>query len=118
MLDEVEEGRLRPLEVVDDHDERAPLGERLEQPSRRPEDLLRGVAAGAAEPDRLGEHVGDQVRLRVVRQLVHDGIPDLDTGGGAGQVAHELGQRPVGDALAVGEAAATQHGRALAEAGA
>ena len=45
VVDEVDEGRLRPLEVVEDDDERARLRERLEELAHGPERLL---AAGDA----------------------------------------------------------------------
>ena len=53
---QIEERRLRPVEVFEDDHEGPALRERLEQPANRPEDLLAG-APGAAEADRVRHQV-------------------------------------------------------------
>jgi hypothetical protein len=40
VLEEVEQGGLGPMEVIDDDDQRATTSQRLEQPPDRPRDLL------------------------------------------------------------------------------
>ncbi len=97
MLDELEEGLLAPLDVVEDAEERLLGRPRLQQLAEGPGDLvgrrhrvsftqhgLKGVPGGAVD-ERLGSR---------------DLFDDLD-------------DRPVGDALAVGEAAAADHRRAV-----
>ena len=89
MLDQVEERRLTPVEVVEEDDERALRGGLLEELANRPRDLLRGRR-------RLGlaEERGDRVRR-------------LERGRGrAAELLHDLDHRPVRDPLAVGETAA------------
>ena len=84
-LDEIEERLLAPLEVVEADHERRLL---LEQLAERPGDLVRArrtVALAQQRPDR-GR------RLRVGGQRV--------------ELLHDLDDRPVGDPLAVGKAAA------------
>ena len=84
VLDEFEEGLLSPLDVVEDDDER---GGRLEQLAEGPGDLFPG------RRDVLAEERADRAcRLRL----------DLD----AGELLDDLDDRPVGDPLTVGEAAA------------
>ncbi len=85
VLDEVEKGVLSPVDVIEDDDERSSS---LEQLAEAPGDFLtrRWDVAAEKRTDRLRS-----LRLhRNVRQLLHD-----------------FDDRPVGDPLAVGEAAAT-----------
>src|SRR6266508_4548551 len=117
VLDEVEERRLGPLHVVERHYDRSLLRQRFDQLPHRPERLLvRGVAlpeaGGGCEPvdDDLGlglacEERG-QLRASVLRRVAW-----ADRGG----LADELRERPEGDALAVGHAAAHQDARLFAE---
>ena len=94
MLDELEERRLRPVDVVEDEDERPLARARLAELPEEPGELGRGRR-------RLGVERGeDRVALRaLVRLLEH------------------FAQRPVRDALAVGEAAAPERRDALRAAG-
>ena len=77
-----------------------------------------GYPPESPSPIASREHVGDQVRLGVVRQLAASASR---TSAGAPLPASPARsrttsvERPVGDALAVGEAAAAQHGRRVAE---
>ena len=118
MLDQVEERRL------------APSGGRR---TRRPAGLLRASASKsfrtaqkvsslvppprAAESQRLGDALGDQLGLLLAgeprgdRQRLLTGILALR----ARHILHDLGERPVRDAFAVGQAAAAQHRRLGAE---
>ena len=90
VLDQVEEGRLAPVQVVEDHHDR-PLGRpSLEQLAKGPRDLLRGASGGVVAEDR-GERT--------------------DRLAGRDELLHDLGDRPVGDAFAVGETAAADDRR-------
>ena len=93
------------MEVVEDDDQRSLGGERLEVPARRPLRLL--LRPGdAPDSDRGGDAVGDELvsRDRGDRLTV-----------GAGGRAHDLGERPVGDSFAVGEAAADRDARLVGD---
>ena len=85
MLEQVEEGLLPPLDVVEDRDQRSLLFEQL---ADRPGDLL-----GRGGHVRLAEQRTDRRSGRLVRGLRVELLEDLDN-------------RPIGDPLAVGEAAA------------
>ena len=106
VLDEVEEGRLGPVHVVEDGDERPLARERGDELPRAPEELLdRKLRAGEADGrrDALDHGVtfilrdeGAEFAARRVRRVV---LVD------PGCVAHELDERPERDPLPVGEAA-------------
>ena len=87
MLDQVEEGLLSPLDVVEDDDERSG---RLEQLAEGPGDLL------TRRQDVLAEERADGLRGLRLHLDVCQLLDDLD-------------DRPVGDPLAVGKAAAANH---------
>ena len=90
MLDELEERRLGPVDVVEDEDERPLARARLAEPAEEPGELGRGRR-------RLGVERGeDGVALLALVRLLE-----------------RLAQRPVRDALAVGEAAAPERRDAL-----
>ena len=112
VLDEIEERRLRPVEILEHDDERTLSRELLEELAGRPEELLhrkllrrepdhrrdssKHVVVGAGERGKLLAR-----RLRLVRMIEAGRLPD------------DFGQRPEGDPVAVREAAAAEHGRAL-----
>jgi hypothetical protein len=101
VLDEVEKRRLRPVEVVQDDHERAVAGERLEQPADGPV-RLRGRRARGGDTHRAGDSVRDQVCLVFA-------LDERGEGGGLAsgrELAHDVQEREVGDALAVGRTAA------------
>jgi hypothetical protein len=90
MLHEVEEDGLSPVDVVKDDHER-PLGSpRLEELAECPRDLL-GRASG--------------------RVLAEDRAQRYDLPLARSELLQDLGDGPVADSLAVGEAAATHHRR-------
>ena len=103
---EVEQRRLRPVDVVEHDDERAALGEDLDEPPDGPEDL--GRAGTRSSPGRSPRRGGRRrpgsptsaerawPRARVGRVVLVD----------AGRLADDLDQRPEGDAVAVRQAAA------------
>ena len=88
MLDQVEARLLAPVQVVEDANERLLGRDSLQQLAERPGDLLAGG-------DYL--RVADEGAKRLVRDRIHLGRREL---------LHHLDHGPVGDALAVGEAAA------------
>ena len=102
------------MDVVERHDQRLRGGDRGEQlPQRDPRVLDPGGRAGEAEQraDAVGHLGGDggvhqpaELRACVVRRVV---LADR------GERLHRLGQRPVGHALAVGEAPARADRRRL-----
>ena len=84
-LDQVEERLVAPLDVVEDHDQRRLL---LEQLAERPGDLV------PARPDvRLAQQRADRRRRDRIRRQRRE-------------LLHHLDDRPVGDPLPVGQAAA------------
>jgi hypothetical protein len=100
VLDEVEERRLAPLDVVEDDHERAFVRMGLEQLARGPERLLAGSGV-VLEPDGRRDPVGDQPRVLVSLQLRRDAGDDLL----AVQLSHRLEERPERDPVAVRETA-------------
>ena len=67
VLDELEEDRLAPLDVVEEADDRLHNGIRLEQLAKRPGDLIRG---GRRADVDLAQHDLE----RVARGLVREGL--------------------------------------------
>ena len=113
---QVEEGRFRPLQVVEHEHERPFGGEQLEVAPDRPQRLL-GRPARAAESDRLAHHRRHAGRLgRHQRRDLRLGdlrlVVAADRGGGR----HRLAHREERDAVAVGQAAPAQHQRVALEA--
>ena len=104
VLDKIEKYGLSPVEIVEDDDERPPGSGRFEQLAHGPGDLLgrarqRLPADNRVERPRSGG-VEAQLRELLVRRR-----PE--------QLLHGRGHRPVADPLAVREAAAADHGRAV-----
>ena len=108
LLDELEEGRLRPMNILDADDQRSLAGDRLQQVSRGPGGVF-DPEGGGGQTDDGGDPLDD---LRLVRKdrkqlcvsalrrvLVEDG----------GELTNDLAQWPERDSLAVREAPAAQH---------
>ena len=89
VLDEVEEGGLTPVRVVEDNDQRALGGALLEQLPERPRDLVGRTRGGL-----LAENRGEGWSVR----------------GLCAELLGDLGHRPVADSLAVRETATTHDG--------
>ncbi len=118
VVDEVDERRLGPLQVVEHDHERAALSDRLEQLAHRPGRRLARAGTGAAEAERLQDQLGDQLCLFLPGEQLGDrGARGLRVRRGlrAEDLPHDLGQRPVGDAFPVGKAVAVQHRRFRAD---
>ena len=94
--------------------ERLRLGELLGPGAGGPGDLLLAALAldRLEHPDRETEQVGDGLVLAAVAKLLLRGVERVVVGD-SGRRLHHLGERPVRDAFAVGQAASHQHGRAL-----
>jgi len=117
VLDQVEHRRLRPVDVLEDDDERPLACERLEQLPRCPEGFLGGGRV-AAEPDRRRDPVDDDRRILAVREQLRDPVPLLLEREAVPQlrnVADDLVERPERDPLAVGQAAASHPARPTLE---
>ena len=113
VLDELEERRLRPVDVVEHDDERSFGGERFEELARAPEKLLHGKRDGR-EPDRRLDALDDIVVSRKPAQLRMRGLHRVALGDGS-DLAHRFRERPERDAVAIRKAPATEHRRAVVE---
>ena len=116
-LDEVEERRLGPVQVLQLDDERPLAGDRLEQAPRRPGDVVGGRRA-VGEADRLGERERSLVAVLGAGEQRDDALPrplDRDRLLEPGGPLEDVAQRPVRRALPVGEAAAADDRRPAAE---
>ena len=108
VLDQVEQPRLGPVEVVERDHERGVVRHALEQPPERPLDLLaRAAATTGADRDR--DAVGDLLAA------IDIGEPQGQAGRDvvAHQRAHHRVEREHARALSVGQAAADRHDRSL-----
>ncbi len=110
VLEQVQQGRLGPVDVFDDHDERAVTGQNLEEPTHGPERLL-DLSFALAEPNRRGYPLRDVGPvLHVADEIPHFGtrcsrrVQLADPSCGLDQ----LGDRPKGDPLTVGQASSPQ----------
>ena len=108
VLDQVEQPRLGPVEVVERDHERRVVRHALEQSPERPLDLL-ARAAATAGADRDGDAVRDLLAAvhigEPLRQAGRDVVPH--------QGAHDRVEREHARALAVGETAPDRHDRSL-----
>ena len=102
VLDHVEEGRLAPVDVLEDDDEGPIAGEGLEELAHGPERLL-GRRLGLRAADRSDDTLGDLSRRLLVCDQGRDGL--LRVALLAGEVADDLEEGEEGDPLAVREAA-------------
>jgi hypothetical protein len=113
VVDEVEQGRLGPVQVVQQHHQRPLAGQRLQQPAHRPRQLL-GAVVQLGQAEQAGQPLDDQRGVLLAGehrlQLGPGGVRPVGVGQ-ARRRAQQLGDRPVGDALAVRQAAALEHGR-------
>ena len=111
--DERDEPLVRPVDVLEHHHQRPLLGQALEEPPPGREEVLAVGGRPFGEPEQVEETRLDPRALVRVRDVELERGPQLR--GRAGRVlvledlrttAHHLGERPVGDPVAVGEAAA------------
>ena len=118
VLDEIEERRLGPVEIVEQHDHGLARRDGLEEATHSPEHVLARRVTGH-ESDRGGDPVSD---LRAIPLVGHE-CTQLGQRGGAivrlidpGCGPDDLGDRPVCDPLAVGQASPAQDRRPVADA--
>ena len=117
VLDQLEQRRLGPVRIVEEHDEGTLGGEGREQPSDRPE-ALRDDAGRLLQAGDMGDRLGDRVSVVIWREQRLDprhalarSFVLLDPR----RLPDHLGQWPERDALAVREAPAAEHRRASVE---
>ena len=114
VLDQLEQRVLGPVDVFEDEDQRLCVGQLGSPLVRRPGDLL--LAALGLDPlehaDGEGEQVGHRVVAAAGAELGH-GFVDRVVVRDPGRNLDHLRERPVRDALAVGERAAGKNGRAF-----
>ena len=111
MVDEVEQTVVGPVHVLEDHDERTPFGEALEEHAPRRRALT--AAAAVIDTDERQQVVGHPSALRLLCHELLDARAQL---GGArvrwvvlrdpGLRLHHLCHCPEADAVAVGQGAA------------
>ena len=113
MLDEVEEGGVGPLHVFEGEHGRVDVREAFEEEPPGSEQILTFACLVLADPEQLGEPGLDETALLCVEQvLVERGMQlrERDRGvivlGDPAPHADHVCERPVGDALAVGQAPA------------
>ena len=110
MLDEVEEPRLGPVDVVEDEDERLSLRKRLDERADCGEAFLRRTGE-LRQPDRRGDPDSERLRLArageggcelLPRHVRRVAVVEPD------ELLDRLEERPERDPLAVGQATATR----------
>ena len=102
VLDQVEQARLRPVHVVEDEDQRPLMGQGREQPTDRPEGVVR-IGSALRQADRLGDPVEDAARIGLLVGRQHGGELGVRVGLGVvitdtGRREQHLPDRPKGDA--------------------
>ncbi len=114
VLDQLEQRLLRPVDVLEEEDERLHVGERHHHLARRPRDLLRAALPfeRLEHAGRQTEHVRDRLLLAALAELRERLLQRVVVRDACGGLDH-LRQRPVGDTLAVREASPAQDARAL-----
>ena len=114
VLDEVEERRLGPVDVLEQEDQRLHVGDPLHDLARRPRDLLRAALSleRLHEPCRETENVRDGLLGAALAQLLERLLERIVVRD-AGRGLHHLAERPVRDALAVRQRTAHEHARPL-----
>ena len=114
VLDQIEQRRLGPVDVLEEEDERLDVGDALHHLARGPRDLLRAPLAlerlhqAGCEP----EHVCDCLLGTALAELLERFFQRVVVGD-AGRGFHHLPERPVGDTLAVRQGASDEDARPL-----
>ena len=111
VVDEVEQALARPLQVLEDHHHRVVLGESLEEHPPAREELLASEARLGDAEQRTEPRDQERAIARTDDPAIEAGVELRDRLLGARllgdpePLADHLGQRPVGDPVAVGQAA-------------
>jgi hypothetical protein len=111
VLNQVEEGRFRPVDVVEDDDDGLVAREAFEELAHAPERLLAraGFASPREEaPDQRDDPIG-VVRANEQRPNLRTRRLEIVVSRDAGGLLDDLGEREERDAVAVRQAAAAQH---------
>ena len=95
VFDEIEEGRLRPVAVVEDDHERALAAERLEQPTDGPEGLFASAGPRLCDTYEARDPLGDELAVLLAGE---------QGGHRLGELVDRLLQRPERDPVPVGQA--------------
>ena len=111
VVDEVQQPRVGPVQVLEDEDRRALLATRSKNVRHAAKSSSRPRAAASPIPSRLSRRGLDPAPLGLVGDVLRERRGDPLAGRGRvvalgqpGTAAHHLAQRPEGDALAVGRA--------------
>ena len=114
VLDEVEQWRLGPVDVLEEEDERLDVGDPLHDLACRPRDLLRAALAFERlhQPCCEPENVRHGLLGAALAELLERLLERIVVGDARGGLDH-LAERPVGDALAVRQRAPHEHARSL-----
>ena len=122
VLDEVEQRVVGPLHVLERHDHRVRVGQALEEEPPGREEVVALVADAFLEAEQVREPRLDEAAVRLVGERLRDDLLQLGARRrglflleDAGAHAHHVRERPVRDALAVGEAAAAVPVRQLCD---
>ncbi len=107
-------GRLRPVDVLEEEDERLDVRDALHDLACRPRDLLRAALSFERlhQPCRKPENVGHGLLGAALAQLLERFLERIVVGDAGGGLDH-LAERPVRDALAVRQRAPHEHARSL-----
>ena len=112
VLHEVEQRRVGPVQILEKEDDGCLGGHQLEEPPPRGEEILLVGRSPLRKTEEVGEPRLDPAALVRIGYVFFDRYAELRPCGLGGLVLenprshpHHLRQRPVGDALAVGEAA-------------
>ena len=97
MLDQIEESRLRPVDVVEHDHDRCGGGRALEQLAQRPGNLLGGRDGGLVAEQHFDRRGGRRIEVEL---------------SGGWQLLQHLDHRPVRDPFPVRQAASAHHARA------
>jgi hypothetical protein len=118
VLEDIEQDRVGPLEVVDDQHQRLAAAQGLQEALQGPGRAL-GQVGVLAEAEQLGDPLGDEVALVDIGEQLGQPAPRLlrrVVGGDPGRLPDDLDHRPQGDAVPEGRAAAAQDVGLVAEA--
>ena len=113
VLDEIEQALVRPLQILEHEHDRVRVGHPLEEQPPRGEELLLLALLRSSPPQKLQQPWLDERALFLVEDVLPEGRTKLLRAGllafvlgDAAAHPHHVGERPVRDAFAVGEAAA------------
>jgi hypothetical protein len=123
VLEEVEEARIRPLDVFEDHHDRVRVAQPLEKEPPGSEHVLRLPRLALLQTEEMGQPRLDPALLGGIGDVLGNALAQLAAGrlgivglGDPRAHADHLGERPIRDTLAVREAAAAMPAHRLRQA--